>query len=125
MSARYHRRRAEFIALLGGKCSKCGRKDALEFDHIDRFSKTFNVAKAIGTWAHERVLTEIKKCQLLCSDCHRSKTLDDLGRKSARGTHGTLSSYRYCRCGECRKAKSDWQKNKYGRVAQLATAPGS
>lgn len=32
-------------------------------------------------------------------------------RRKADKTHGTLSSYRYCKCVLCKKAKSAWQKS--------------
>jgi len=47
---------------------------------------------------------------LLCKKCHEEKTLLDMGRVSAKITHGTVSSYRYCKCELCKKAKSEYMK---------------
>lgn len=46
--------------------------------------------------------------QLLCRSCHEAKTLVDRGQESAKESHGTLSSYKYCKCNLCKKAKADY-----------------
>ena len=45
MMERYHKRRAEAVQLLGGKCVVCGTTEGLEIDHVDRSLKTMNVAR--------------------------------------------------------------------------------
>jgi hypothetical protein len=58
-------------------CVECGESDpiVLEFDHIYRDSKTTTVSRIIaGHASWERVLTEIKKCRVLCANCHRRHT---------------------------------------------------
>lgn len=109
MIKRYHARMSEAKEKLGGKCVECGNKEKLEFDHINRKEKSFTIG-VFWSCRKERFLSEVKKCQLLCRDCHEKKTLLDLGRVSAKNTHGTLSSYRYCRCSECRAAKAKHTK---------------
>lgn len=114
MLAKYHRRRREAIRKLGGRCALCGSKRKLEFDHRDPSKKSFSLWS--GTVSEERFQMELKKCQLLCQVCHRDKTLRDLGRKLAKGTHGSLSAYPYCgppKCSACRKAKSDYMREYY------------
>jgi 5-methylcytosine-specific restriction endonuclease McrA len=101
---RYHKLRKEYITLLGGVCVKCRSSENLQFDHIDKNSKSFDVSNKI-TYPRDIVLAELEKCQLLCEECHKTKSLRDLDKKAAKGTHGTLSSYRYCRCFECKEAK--------------------
>ena len=53
-------------------CAHCGYDDhrALEFHHVDS-NKELNVAEAAGRWTWAKVLTEIEKCIVLCSNCHR------------------------------------------------------
>lgn len=68
----------------------------------------------------ERFLEELKKCQLLCKPCHIEKTVIDRGEIIARGTHGTISSYRYCHCEVCRRAKTEWQRKKYNQAPRSA-----
>lgn len=106
MKRRYHLRMAKIIAYLGGKCARCPSKTALQVDHVDPTTKKFTVAQKGWNKPWEALLEELTKCQLLCDKCHTEKTVvEDLGRKLARGTHGTLSAYRYCKCQVCRATK--------------------
>jgi hypothetical protein len=113
----YRTRRTWAITKLGGKCI-CGSIDQLEIDHIDRTQKSIEISRLYSV-SKERYEKEIIKCQLLCKDCHIKKTILERGLKIARGTHGTISGYRYCgppKCGDCKKAKrechSKWRKTK-------------
>ena len=118
MLKRYHERREKAIEKLGGKCSKCDSADGLQFDHVDRTTKNFTIAK-LSSINEVDFWKEVDKCQLLCDTCHQAKTLLDLGRVSAKSTHGTLSSYRYCKCDVCKAAKAEYSreynKKKMGR----------
>jgi 5-methylcytosine-specific restriction endonuclease McrA len=120
MRERIARRRAEAIKQLGGKCVRCGTTENLEFDHIDRTTKDPRCGSRNGlrgtmwTFSEKRLQAELEKCQLLCKDCHWEKTLEDLGRTSAKGTHGTLSAYRYCgppKCEECKAVKREYMQS--------------
>lgn len=74
--ARYHRRRAEAIKLLGGKCVRCGSTVNLDFDHINKSTKNFTIAK-IWSASEKRFTEELAKCQLLCRDkCHYEKSIE-------------------------------------------------
>ena len=62
-------------------CFICGynkHHSALEFDHINRSIKTDNVSILVkknlsfGTIKHE-----VRKCNVLCSNCHRIKTFEN------------------------------------------------
>jgi hypothetical protein len=64
------------IEKMGGKCIECGCKEALEFDHIDPSTKSFNIAAGY-TKPKEILLEEVAKCQLLCNKCHVEKTKKD------------------------------------------------
>lgn len=121
----YHKRRKECLKRLGGKCIKCGSKDGLEFDHIDRLSKKYNMTD-VFRGSQRLIDEELKKIQLLCRKCHTYKTIDDLGRQHGREIHGTLTSYRYCRCDLCKKAKSDNQREydiRTGRRKRIPRVP--
>lgn len=55
-------------------CNVCGENDhrCLDFHHIDSDLKENQIASAIkALWSIERIIAEIKKCQILCSNCHR------------------------------------------------------
>jgi hypothetical protein len=116
MLRRYQERRAMVIEMLGGRCRRCGSVDQLEIDHIDPSSKTYDVARILGSASKNRLMSEVVKCQLLCSACHQHKSIIEVGKNSAKGTHGTLSGYRYCgppRCSECLKVKTAANQKAY------------
>lgn len=75
--------RTSMLAYLKDKtCVVCGETDVrtFEFDHIDPALKSFNIARAIGdglSW--ERIMDEIKKCRLLCANCHKKHTASQYG----------------------------------------------
>lgn len=125
MKRRYWERRAIGLERLGGKCVKCGSADGLEFDHIDRSAKTMSTARMTMV-SMTKFLEELSRCQILCADCHRAKTLIDLDRASAKTTHGTLSALRYCKpiCALCREAKNkysrEWKRKVRASLAKLA-----
>ena len=55
-------------------CSSCGEPCAacLEFHHLDPASKDVCVSSAVRRgWSVERLLVEIRKCVVLCANCHR------------------------------------------------------
>lgn len=111
-SLRYYTLRNKAISYLGSKCNKCGSVDNLEIDHIEYLKKQVNLSRTINC-SVKRFWDEINKCQLLCKNCHIIKTIIERGKKIARGEHGTISTYRYCKCDLCKKAKSDWSKRNY------------
>lgn len=56
------------------KCSSCPENNpcCLEFHHIDPSKKEIEIGKAASRkWSIERLKKEIKKCLLLCANCHR------------------------------------------------------
>lgn len=67
-------RRKILIEHLGGKCVGCGTTEKLQFDHLDRTQKLFNIGKCLD-YSFEKLLPEVEKCQLLCYDCHEIKSL--------------------------------------------------
>ena len=117
MRNRRLKRRKYFIAILGGKCKNCEENDfsKLEFDHIDPKTKLFDYNRA-KDGSMEKLEEEMKKIQLLCKKCHLEKTKENgehLGtREPAR--HGTTHYYKSkgCRCDDCRRAMSEYRKNK-------------
>lgn len=55
-------------------CKDCGRSYpyyVMDFDHLG--NKEFMISKFLSiSW--ERVLEEIKKCDIVCANCHRERT---------------------------------------------------
>lgn len=70
---RWKSRKLKAIEIMGGKCQLCGYNKnlaALEFHHIDPKEKEF-VWNKLNKRSWNRVLEELKKCLLLCANCHR------------------------------------------------------
>lgn len=56
------------------RCERCGFADwrALDFHHLDREEKSFEVSNyAIRGGSLENLKKEIAKCSVLCANCHR------------------------------------------------------
>ena len=69
---RRFRAKAAAIRLLGGKCSKCGwhgNQAALQFHHKDASKKDFIIGN-VGNKSWDSIKNEMKKCLLLCANCH-------------------------------------------------------
>lgn len=60
-------------------CANCNENDpiVLEFDH--QRDKKHNISQMISTFSWKSILEEIKKCQVLCANCHRRKTAKERG----------------------------------------------
>jgi predicted transcriptional regulator len=52
----------------------------MDFDHIKKDKKN-NVAKFIHSGSFENAKKEIKKCEVVCSNCHRKRTWNRLKNK--------------------------------------------
>ena len=62
------------IEYKGGACVKCGYNKcaaALDFHHMDPTQKDISIARMRHTRFDERVMKELDKCILVCSNCHR------------------------------------------------------
>jgi hypothetical protein len=56
-------------------CADCGGTFppwAMDFDHVAQ--KTGEVSKFVYTYGTERLLAEIRNCDVVCSNCHRERT---------------------------------------------------
>ena len=71
---RYHRKRKQFIEMLGGKCSCCGATTNLQFDHKNSKEKEFSIGVKL-TYPKSIIHQELAKCQILCHSCHKQKTV--------------------------------------------------
>lgn len=75
--SRLDKNRKIVLSYLGGGCVDCGEKDirCLHFDHLR--DKKMEVAKLMNGFAAEKLIEEIKKCEVRCSNCHMKKTSDE------------------------------------------------
>lgn len=98
--------RDSYIVKLGGKCIDCGSIDDLQFDHVDKNTKTMHTSH-LWDYSSDVIEKELINCQLLCRPCHIAKSLksSDYGKESE---HGTIWRYinRKCRCIPCKNAMS-------------------
>lgn len=62
-------------------CVDCGNTNpiVLEFDHLDRKEKEFTISSKMSDYSWDRIMTEIKKCEVVCSNCHKIRTANQFG----------------------------------------------
>ena len=71
------RKRDKLTKLKAAPCMDCNRQfppECMDFDHV-RGKKSFDISRAgqnLTSWI--RIDEEIKKCDLVCSNCHRTRT---------------------------------------------------
>jgi hypothetical protein len=77
-AARSHRRLDAIYALVGEACWNCGYtrgkrgRRVLDFHHVSQTQKLFGLdARNLINLSWDRVIAEIRKCVLLCANCHR------------------------------------------------------
>ena len=75
---KFKAKRREWIASLKDHpCKDCKHRfppECMDFDHV-RGKKLFGIGTGgNGHPSRERVLEEIKKCELVCANCHRIRT---------------------------------------------------
>lgn len=66
--------RAHICAAFGNQCGICGYSRctrALELHHLDPNEKDFTVSPSTTLYRWSRVVEEVRKCVLLCANCHR------------------------------------------------------
>jgi len=66
-------RKSNCVAHLGGKCFICGYfkyNGSLSFHHVNIKDKSFSISERGFQLSFSRVLAEMKKCILICHNCH-------------------------------------------------------
>jgi hypothetical protein len=71
-------------------CVQCGQNHPATFDfhHIDSATKEASVNKLIKNRAFKRAMEEVKKCVVLCANCHRIHHHDERLVKKAKKKKG-------------------------------------
>ena len=69
-----NKRKLDLMSVLGGKCCICGYDKctrALHFHHLNEDEKEFGISASNSvTMSLDKQLTELRKCVLLCGNCH-------------------------------------------------------
>ena len=120
--ARVKRRREAIVATLRRlrqvPCADCGESFPpymMDFDHRDPTTKIGNVTWMAGKAATRRVLAEAAKCDIVCANCHRLRTIKrsvwpltpptgertEYHRKRWRADMAFLREVRDVPCAEC------------------------
>lgn len=66
-------RKAALVEMLGGSCNRCGYDKcnrALDFHHKDPATKRFSISNYGMCRKWDDLVAEVKKCELLCRNCH-------------------------------------------------------
>lgn len=79
--ARHRQKNFELLwqLLLHSSCLDCTITNplVLEFDHMPGFEKKFDIARAVSgsTRSWKAIQKEIDKCEIVCANCHRIRTM--------------------------------------------------
>ena len=87
------KRKLQLVEMLGGQCSLCGydrNLSALHFHHKDSTQKNFKLGlRILSNKKMSSILDEVKKCELLCANCHAEEHNPELSIENVRKiTHG-------------------------------------
>jgi hypothetical protein len=95
-SARGLQRKVELVARFGGRCARCGydrNLAALAWHHLDPRMKSFELdLRTLSNRSFEAIDREVRKCILLCANCHaeahfsqyfRAGSVNENGRQEA------------------------------------------
>jgi 5-methylcytosine-specific restriction endonuclease McrA len=70
-----YRQRKEWVNAYKAErgCALCPEKNpfAIDFHHRNKYEKAFTVSQAIHSKSIDQLEEEIKRCVVLCSNCHR------------------------------------------------------
>ena len=61
-------------------CKVCGYKkcaNALHFNHIKPKDKEYNIAAMVGSCSINKIKKEIRKCEIMCSNCHAEHSYEE------------------------------------------------
>ena len=61
------------------KCARCPENHiaTLDFHHIDPSEKEYEVSKLVSNGMYTKAYKEVKKCIVLCANCHRKLHYDE------------------------------------------------
>jgi hypothetical protein len=65
-------------------CADCGVQyppHVMDFDHLDKATKVDIPSRIVNSLSMKKLVTEIAKCEVVCSNCHRQRTFDRITAK--------------------------------------------
>lgn len=76
---RHRQRKLALVELLGTFCTDCKMNllewpECADFDHLPGFDKSFTIGNYVGTKKWDEILEEAAKTELVCANCHRTRT---------------------------------------------------
>ena len=69
----------------GVPCVDCGETFpiyVMHWDHLPQYEKTSDISDMVNARTREAVLEELKKCELVCANCHVMRTVNRAKRAS-------------------------------------------
>lgn len=79
--------RAWMAALKGGTpCADCHQTFptyVMHWDHLPEYEKVASISEMVDNRTRTLVLEELKKCELVCANCHVLRTISRAGRSAA------------------------------------------
>jgi len=104
----------KILEIKGNKCKICNNTyhfSCYDLHHRDPSLKDFTISTAISGKSIEKILKEVEKCDLLCSNCHRLFHYDNykMGTKS--------SSAKGRDIGSCKLKEDDIRKIRQMKIA--------
>ena len=87
MLSPYQSRMKKLRKAFGDKCDMCGATENLHFDLIDPSTKYKSVGDLATSNGFNRCYEEALKCQLICSTCHKKKSIKNKDYTSSAKNH--------------------------------------
>jgi hypothetical protein len=73
----------------GVPCTDCGEVFpvyVMHWDHLPGFEKAGDISTMVANRTRAAVLEELKKCELVCANCHVLRTIDPSRRRRSPNT---------------------------------------
>jgi hypothetical protein len=93
VSKRRRKLKTMAIAEAGGSCVICGynkHQGVLDFHHVNERTKSFGISAAGYSRSWASIQQEMRKCVLVCANCHREISLGLINEKIVNKAHKSL-----------------------------------
>jgi hypothetical protein len=78
----------------GRPCADCGEMFlpyVMHWDHLPGYLKVSEISSMVGGWSRAAIQDELKKCELVCANCHVMRTVVRARRTTAEDAGGYRS----------------------------------